>query len=118
MSKDAKKPTRLPPYRKSKASPTPAVLTALALLSVSLRVTDGTPAEDVGATSNGSAGAGGLKLAAAHKSNATSNASSTNKATATSNKIKFTTTTKDKTSTYLAKPNNEHSSPSQGNRHK
>jgi hypothetical protein len=116
MSKETKKLTRLPPYKKFKASPTPAVLTALALLSVSLRVTDGTPAEDFSATSN--AGASGLKLAAAHKSNATNNANATNKATATSNKIKFTTTTKDKVDTYVAKPSNEHSSPSQGKRHK
>ena len=118
MSKEVKKPIRLPPYRKFKASPTPAVLTALALLSVSLRITDGAPAEDLSATANGNASAGGLKLAAAHKSNVTNNASATNKATATSNKIKFTTTTKDKTTTYLAKPSNDHSSPSQGNRHK
>ena len=118
MSKEIQKPTRTRPEKKVKASPTPAVLTALALLSVSLRVTDGTPAKDLSATPNAGADAGGVKLAAAQKTNATNNTSATNKATARSVKFKYTTTTKDKVDTFLAKPSNQHNSPSQSNRYK
>lgn len=125
MSNEAKKPNTSPPLKKLKASPNPAVLTALALLSVSLRVTDGNPAEDLSGAQNAGSNAAGVKVAAAHKSNvnnssATNHTSAaTNKATGTSSKFKFTTTTKDKTDTFLQyKPSNQHSSPSPGSRRK
>lgn len=104
MAKKVQEPTRTLPDKKVKASPTPALLTALALLSVSLRVTDGNPADDVSATPNTAPEARDVKMAAAHKTNATNNSGVANKATATSVKFKFTTTTKDKVDTFLAKP--------------
>ncbi len=56
MSKQIQKPAKAQPDKRVKASPTPALLTALALLSVSLRITDGTLAEE-------SANTAGVKLA-------------------------------------------------------
>ncbi len=95
MSKEVPKPQRTRPDKKLLASPTPALLAALTLLSVSLRVTEGAaPAGDPGATPN--ANTAGVKLAA-------------------SNKFKFTTTTKDKVDTYL---DYSRSNKQQSNKHK
>lgn len=123
MSKEIQKPTRTRPEKKVKASPTPAVLTALALLSVSLRVTDGTLPQDLSATPNAGADVGELKLAAAHKTNATNNTSainntSDNKATAKSVRTKPIITHKTKVETLRAIPSNQHNSPSSGSGHK
>lgn len=96
MSKEVQKSQRARPDKKLLASPTPALLAALTLLSVSLRVTEGAaPAGDPSATPNAGANTAGVKLAS-------------------SNKIKFTTTTKDKTETYRYSPSNKQ----QSNKHK
>ena len=86
MPKETRKPTKAWPDRKVLASPTPALLAALTALSISLRISDGSAADNGRAAGTEGANAAGSKWADANKT--------------TKSTIHFTSTTKDKVESF------------------